>query len=303
MTKRIRIPLIIAFLWITILHPAISFNQEALKIRHIASIYSDGKNQSLKQPEGVVYGKDSFLIVADTGNGRLLKYVYQQGSLGSEILEIKTPQVSYPVSVGVNSKKEIFVLDREQRRIIRLSSEGKFLGYFDPQGQPSFIPKNFYIDGNDNVFILDMQSRCVLMLNSEGKALKQIPLPKESGPLSDLAIDVKGHILLIDGVNAVVYEAAEGSAKFSPLTKGLKEKMRFPVKITTDSRGRIYLIDRNGSAIVVLGQDGSYLDTLSGMGWNEGLLRYPSQMSITDDGEIFIADTRNNRIQIFKILE
>jgi hypothetical protein len=274
-----------------------------LKIKHIASIYSDGKNQGLKQPESVAYGKDSFLIVADTGNDRLLKYVYQQGSLGSDILEIKIPQVSYPESVGVNSKKEIFVLDREQRRIIRLNSEGKFLGYFDPQGQSSYIPKNFYIDGHDNVFILDMRSRCVLMLNSDGKTLKQIPFPKESGLLSDLTIDVKGNILLIDGVNAVVYEAAEGSAKFSPLTRGLKEKMRFPARITTDSRGRIYLLDRNGSAIVVLGQDGSYLDTLSGLGWKEGLLRYPSQMYITDEGEIFIADTRNNRVQIFKILE
>jgi hypothetical protein len=54
---------------------------------------------------------------------------------------------------------------------------------------------------------------------------------------------------------------------------------------------------------VVLGQDGSYLDTLSGMGWKDGFLRYPSQMCITDDGEIFIADTRNNRVQIFKMLE
>jgi hypothetical protein len=303
MKTRTGILLIITFLWIAILYPVISFNQEVLKIKHMASIYSDGKNQGLKQPEGVACGKDSFLIVADTGNGRLLKYAYQQGSLGSDILEIKIPQVPYPVSVAMNSNKEIFVLDREQRRIIHLNNEGKFIGYFDPQSQSSYIPKDFCIDGNDNVFILDMQSRCVLMLNSEGKTLKQIPFPKESGPLSALAIDVKGHILLIDGVNAVVYEAAEGSAKFSPLTKGLKEKMRFPTRITTDSRGRIYLVDRNGSAIVVLGQDGSYLDTLSGMGWKEGLLRYPSQMCITDEGDIFIADTRNNRVQIFKILE
>jgi hypothetical protein len=121
--------------------------------------------------------------------------------------------------------------------------------------------------------------------------------------LSDITIDIKGNILLIDGAKAIIYEALEGSTKFCPLTKSLKEKMIFPTRITADIRGRIYLVDRNGSVMIVLGQDGSYLGTLSGLGWKEGLLNYPSQMCINDEGEIFIADTRNNRVQIFKILE
>jgi hypothetical protein len=79
--------------------------------------------------------------------------------------------------------------------------------------------------------------------------------------------------------------------------------MRFPTSITTDGRGIIYLTDRNGGKVVVLGQDGSYLGRLSGMGWKEGFLNYPSQVSINGKGEIFIADTLNNRVQIFTIIE
>jgi hypothetical protein len=62
-------------------------------------------------------------------------------------------------------------------------------------------------------------------------------------------------------------------------------------------------LDRNGSAIVVLGQDWSFLGRISGMGWKEGLLSYPSQMCINSRGEIFVADTNNHRIQIFAMLE
>jgi hypothetical protein len=72
--------------------------------------------------------------------------------------------------------------------------------------------------------------------------------------------------------------------------------------MTTDNRGIIYIVDENGSGIVILAQDGSYLGRQLSMGWNEGLLYYPAQMSITDKGEAFIADRGNSRIQIFTVI-
>jgi hypothetical protein len=79
--------------------------------------------------------------------------------------------------------------------------------------------------------------------------------------------------------------------------------MRFPTSLDTDKRGRINLVDRNGSKIIILGQDGSFLGRLSAMGWREGFLNYPSQLCLNNKGEIFIADTNNNRIQIFAVVE
>jgi hypothetical protein len=38
------------------------------------------------------------------------------------------------------------------------------------------------------------------------------------------------------------------------------------------------------------------------MGWNEGLLYYPSQMCISEKGEAFIADRGNSRVQVFNII-
>jgi len=39
------------------------------------------------------------------------------------------------------------------------------------------------------------------------------------------------------------------------------------------------------------------------MGWNEGLLYFPSQMCINDNGEVFIADRDNSRVQIFSLVK
>ncbi len=291
---------------VSVLFLQVPFSGAAIKFRYITSIYTDDKGIPLMQPEGVACNDKSILLVADTGNGRLLRYTYKDEAIKAAAVEIKADQLSHPVKMKVNSKGDIYVLDRKQRRIIRMAPAGAFKNYLEPTGLPSpssYVSRSFAIDTNDNIYILDIFSERVLVLDSEGRYQKQISFPKEYGFFSDVEVDVRGSVLLIDSVNAMVYSAAANSAGFSPLTESLKEYMRFPASLTTDNRGRIYLVDRNGGSIIILGQDGSFLRRQSGLGWKEGRLNYPSQLCINNKGEVFIADTNNSRIQIFEMVE
>lgn len=291
---------------VSVLFLQVPFSGAAIKFRYITSIYTDDKGIPLMQPEGLACNDKSILLVADTGNGRLLRYTYKDEAIKAAAVEIKADQLSYPVKMKVNSKGDIYVLDRKQRRIIRMAPAGAFKNYLEPTGLPSpssYVSRSFAIDTNDNIYILDIFSERVLVLDSEGRYQKQISFPKEYGFFSDVEVDVRGSVLLIDSVNAMVYSAAANSAGFSPLTESLKEYMRFPASLTTDNRGRIYLVDRNGGSIIILGQDGSFLRRQSGLGWKEGRLNYPSQLCINNKGEVFIADTNNSRIQIFEMVE
>ncbi len=282
-----------------------TFSAETVKLKYIQSVYFDEKSGSMKQPEGVACGEKDLLIVGDTENDRLLRYSYHDRSL-KDGTEIKVEQLSNPIRIQMNSKGEIFALDGKKRRIIRLNPNGTFKSYVDAEGIPSpstFVPRSFKIDGNNNIYILDVFSARVLVLNSEGKYQKQIPFPKEYGFFSDLSVDSKGTILLVDCVKAVVFSAPKDSNSFSPLTKSLREYLNFPTCIITDSRGTIFIVDQNGSGIVILGQDGSFQGRQLNMGWNEGLLYYPSQMCINEKGEVFIADRGNSRVQIFTLVK
>jgi len=297
---------IITGLLIPGLYPMAAAGEEALKFRHITSIYADGQGLGLKHPEGVACSENALLIVADTGNARLLKYTYKDKTVTEGARVIKLPQLIYPVQVKLNSRDEMLVLDRKQRRIVRVTAAGKFGGYIDGRGSPSpaeLEPQSFHIDKNDNLYILDVYSGQVIVTDPGGNYLKHLRFPREYGFFTDLTVDFKGNILLIDSVNAKVFSASKNSDGFSPLTKSLKEYMRFPAGITTDKWGRIYLVDRNGSRIIIIGPDGSYLGRLSAMGWKEGLLNYPSQICLNASGEIFVADTNNSRVQIFSIIE
>ncbi len=285
--------------------PVRAFSAGAVKYMHILSLYSDEKGAGLKNPEGVACNEESRIIVADTANNRLLQYKLEDRTLTAGA-EIVVPQVTYPVVVKLNSKGEIFALDGKQRRIALLSPEGTFTGYLEPSGIPSpssYVIKSFEIDMDNSIYVLDIFSGRVIVLNPDGTYLTHINFPGGHGFISDVSVDFKGNILLLDSIQSRVYTAAKGTQVFSPLTEVMKEQMRFPTNITTDSRGRIYLTDRNGSRIVVVGQDGSFLGQMSELGWKEGLLNYPSQLCVNGKGEVVIADTNNNRVQIFQLIK
>ena len=308
-SSKIKNLMIICVLANAVVLGSMSSSAAVVKFKYITAIYShysNDKDLPLEQPEGVACNNKDIFVVADSGNGRLLRYNLMGGVLGTDSVEIKVDRLLYPVKTEINSKGEIYVLDRKQRSVVRLTPEGRFKDYLNPIGLPfpnSYVPRSFTTDMNDNVYILDILSERVFILDPEGKYLHQIKFPEQYGFFSDLAVDFKGTVLLVDSVKATVFSAEKNAASFIPLTESLKQYVRFPTSITTDSRGRIYLVDRNGGSIVLLGQDGSFLGRQSGFGWKEGRLNYPSQMCISGDGEVFVADTRNNRVQIFQAVE
>jgi len=286
------------------LAPLNSFGAETIKFRYLQSIYFDDKGGGLKQSEGVACDEKSLLIVGDTGNDRLVRYTFQDKDLKGGN-EIKIPQLSNPIRVQINSKGEIFALDGKKRRIIRLNPDGTFKDYVDGEGIPSpstFVPKSFKIDRNNNIYILDIFTGRVLVLNPEGKYQKQIPFPNDHGFFSDLSVDSRGIILLTDCVKAMIFSAAKDSNSFSALTKSLREYVDFPTSIT-NSKGTIYIVDEDGGSIILLRGDGTFAGRQLGKGRSEGLLYFPSQISVNEKGEIFIADRSNSRVQIFTLVK
>jgi sugar lactone lactonase YvrE len=279
----------------------LSIGAEALKLKHFQSVYADDKEAGFSSPEGVGCDEKGHILVADTGNGRLVRFTMINGKAMPD-KEIKVPELSVPVRIHINSKGEIFALDGRQKRVVRFSPGGEYLGRVDAAGSPppsNVIPRSFDIGKDDSIYLLDVFGSRVLILTSEGKFEKKIDFPEGYEVISDMAVDGKGTIFLIDSVKAMVYVAAKGSGKFSPLTESMKEAMKFPATIATDAHGNIYLADKNGGNIYIVGQDGSFKGEQLTMGWKEGQLRYPCQICVNDKGEVFVADRENNRIQIF----
>jgi hypothetical protein len=138
------------------------------------------------------------------------------------------------------------------------------------------------------------------VLDRDGALLRTIAFAPHVGFVSDITINQAGTLFAIDSVARRVYKAAPGDDRLAPLTGSLAEDMAFPTAITADDRGYLYISDRSGAGIVVVGENGSFQGRHSGRGLKQGFLEYPSGLDAGDDF-LFVADRGNNRVQVFAI--
>jgi streptogramin lyase len=266
------------------------------------AIYQDDKEGALRYPEGVACNDSGTVVVADTGNGRLLGYVYRDGVLTGGV-PMKPEQLAYPTRVQIDSKGNIWVLDQKARKIVRLDAKGAFVGALEVKAGASIassLPVSFKLDAADDVYALDVVARRVVVMDPSGTVKRQLELPKGKGIFTDLHVDSAGTVYVVDGVNASVWAVEKGGQSFRALTQPMEDKMNFPVYIT-GVRGKLYVVDQNGNGIVVLGTDGSYQGRQLAIGWSDGLVYYPSQLCVNGKGEAFVADRSNHRVQVFSV--
>lgn len=277
---------------------------QGARFRYVAAIYADSKGVGLSLPEGIACGANGQVVVGDTGNDRLLKFVYRDKTF-TDGSEIKNPQVTAPSRVQVNPKGELFVLDSIQHRLVYLSPEGEFKGALAFEGVPApatIMPKSFAIDTAGNIYVLDVFASRVLVLNAERQFQKALPLPGDAGFISDLTVDFAGTVFLIDAVRRRVLSAAGDATAFTTLGKDLSGIITTLPTYVATSKGTIFVVEGNGGRILTLGRDGSFLARQLAMGWNEGSLNHPSQICINDKDEVFVADRDNSRVQVFQLM-
>jgi len=232
--------------------------------------------------------------------------VYLEGQLQTRKWQDQSGQDRYSTEVVLQQYRgELTMLDGKQRRIVRFGAKGELKGYLTPEGVPepaTIVPRSFKIDANDAIHVLDVFGARVLVLGPDGKYQRHLPFPEAYGFFSDLAVGRNGTIYLLDSVTAALSAAPRNARDFTPLGKSLRTHLSFATSIAVDGRGVLYVVDENGSGIVLVGPDGSVLGRQLAMGWTEGLLYNPTQMCLNDKGQVFIADRGNSRVQVFAIV-
>lgn len=270
-------------------------------LEHERSIYADDRGRRLDAPEGVACAEGGKLVVADTGHGRLLVYDWREGQLRGGG-EIKLPQLPYPTRVQMDRSGDVLALDGKLRRIARLDPDGRFAGYLalGPSPPAEVTPIAFKVAPSGEVYVLDAAGRRLLVVNPAGRIARDVPLP-EGGSFTDVAVGAGGEVYAIDAASATLWVADGAGGAFRQAAPSFKGRMRFPADLAVDPGGRVFVADRNGDAIAVLGEDGSFEGRGLASGRGEGLLSYPAQICVTRS-EVFVADRSNNRVQVFAIL-
>lgn len=269
-----------------------------VRLRFVASLTTDAQGNGFTLPEGAACSA-SQIAVGDTGNGRLVTYAARQGMMQPQA-EVRITQLLSPAKLQMGAGGVLFALDAKKHRVVRLNPDGSFAAFATPEG---LLAGGFALGGEGALYALDPLKARVLVLDAGGRTLREIAYPSDHGQLIDIAVDSNGTLYALDAVNSMLFSAGKDAKALAPFTQRMKEYLSFPGSLTIDRRGLIYVTDRNAGKVAILDREGTMQSIQLGPGWKDGLLRYPSQICVTDAGDVVIADRENNRVQVFSIIQ
>ncbi|MEC4685278.1 MAG: NHL repeat-containing protein [Nitrospirota bacterium] len=173
------------------------------------------------------------------------------------------------------------------------------------EGSESFNPYRLAMDKAGNIYVAGSYFPGVLVLTNQGRFLEVIS-PEEEGrkvKLNDVTLDKAGRIYLVSEEMGHIYVYDENRKFLFKFGRkgGSTGKLSRPMAVGVDNRnGRMYVVDYMRHTVSVYDKDGKYLFEFGGLGLSAGWFQFPRDISVDSTGRILIADTFNNRVEVYQ---
>jgi hypothetical protein len=191
--------------------------------------------------------------------------------------------------IAVDKQDNVWIFTRTNPAVQVFSAEGKFIRAWG-EGVVSNA-HHLRIDRDGNIWLSDVGWHIVRKCSPDGKVLLTIGTPgrKGEGPNllnkpTDMAIAPNGDVFISDGYGNSRVAHFDRHGKFIKAWGTLgtgPENFSIPHSIALDSRGRLYVADRNNVRVQVYSQDGRLLDS-----WHDIIV--PWGFCITEKDEVWI---------------
>jgi len=191
--------------------------------------------------------------------------------------------------VSVDAQDRIWALVHGNMPIQVYSTDGKLLDAWEKVDAE--IPHQIRIDHDGNIWLSDTGLHVVRKFSPKGELLLTLGTPGEAGEddkhfnkPTDMAISPTGEIFVSDGYinNRIVHFDAQGRFVKTWGKQGSQVgELYLPHSIAMDSKGRLYVVERNNGRIQVFDQAGRSLAV-----WVN--LMMPWSVCITPQDEIYV---------------
>jgi DNA-binding beta-propeller fold protein YncE len=202
----------------------------------------------------------------------------------------------YVTGVAVDAKDQVWLVNQLTPQVQVFDSGGKLV---DSWGQGFFkAPHYLRIDHEGNVWIADFERHIVQKFSPKGERLLVLGTPDEAGNdeshmngPTDIAVSPSGEIFVSDGYgnDRVIHFDPAGKFVKTWGKRGVKAgELSQPHSIAMDSKGRLYVAERNNCRIQIFDQDGKSLGQ-----WRN--LLNPWGLCITANDEIYVCGSSPKR--------
>jgi RHS repeat-associated protein len=268
-------------------------------------------------PGDVAVDSKGNLWVLDYGNDRVEEFTEKGefikafGSEGSGNGQLKEPG-----SLAVDSKGNIWVADTVNRRVEEFNEKGEYVKSVGSPGSGGGefslrSPEGLAIDAHGDIWA-DTSNGRIEEFNEKGEfMLSASSEGEESGELNNpaaLAVGPGGDVWVVDGGGEqieVFSEKGEFVREFGGRGGGEPGHLERPYGIALDSSGDSWVGDVRNDRLEEYNEKGGYENEFGSGGTSLGQFNFgasgkPMGIAIDSKGDIWIADSENNRIEKWK---
>ncbi len=215
------------------------------------------------------------------------------------------------------SGEEIYVLDTGNHRVQTFNGKGVYRSQF---GHSFDLPTGIALDSASNVYVKDGNQNCQAdKFDSKGKYILQFGVCS-SGTIGRGIFDNSGKAattaagkVWVTSPDYYYMQEFDGSGKFLRIVcmanlgvKNCPPATSFDVQpqgIAIDASGNIYVTNvypsQGGFNVVKFDSRGKYLATIGSAGNGDGQFNDPEGIAADSGGNIYVADSGNNRVEKF----
>ncbi len=272
--------------------------------KRVASAIFGEEQVRIVRPYGIHVDRKKRIIVADTG-GRVVHFIDPASGRYEVVRGTAESTFMSPVGVTEDTGGMVYVTDSGAGKIYRFRPDNlKVTPFISGLQRPTGI---VYSSQTNLIYVSDTVAGQVIAFTTRGKESFRFGVAGENtgqfNHPTDLAVDGLGRIFVIDALNGRVQTFSGKGEYLKSFGEQGDSSGNFakPKGIAIDSEGHLHICDALFDTVQIFDEDGQFLLSYGNRGGGKGELWMPSGLFIRDD-MIYVADTYNNRIQIFKYL-
>ena len=161
-------------------------------------------------------------------------------------------------------------------------------------------PRGVTINHKGELVVTEWMKHSISLYSPSGKKLHTFDTKKEAGKmrLDGVAVTTEGKILVPNYFDVCMF-SSEGELLSSARSKGHASPLKFPVGITFNARSNKVYVSDDSHCVHILNSDLSFVKSFGKEGKGKGEFSFPRGVACNSSGEVLVADSNNDRIQVF----
>jgi DNA-binding beta-propeller fold protein YncE len=268
-----------------------------------------GRERVLQSPTHLTTDSRQRLIVTDPD----LPAVHVLNSSGKNSFRIAgglERRLQMPTGVATDADDNIYVADGKKGVVLVYDPEGRFLHYIGNFQNESMFqsPAGMAIDRKaGHLYVVDPPAGLLVMLDLKGTVLKKtgVRRPEPNRVHFDDPTEIalgQAQVLVLDsaGSRVQIFDRQCNFQEAFVVRAHSGPPLRTEIGLALDGASNIYLSNLLGSTVRIYGRNGAFLGVLGKNGAGEERFNLPSGLWIDPAGRMYVADTRNSRVQVFR---